>query len=805
MVFSLAALPPEKKKELINSLSKEEIYQLYKNPQLFLLPYQQPPKGSWRYHLFLGGRGAGKMLDLSTEVPTPFGWTTIGQLQVGDQLFDEQGQVCQVTDLHPIDFQPESYRIHFDDGTTVNACADHLWKTWDKKARKSYQRSKKPSIHPQVRTTKEIYLTQRTNTSKKEANHSIPLTKPVQYSKKELLIDPYVLGVWLGDGNSNTGVITTADLDVCKFIHQAGYSMNVIPSTIRKDNKSCSFRIHGLHQQLKELNLLNNKHIPSQYLQGSVTQRMSLLQGLMDSDGTSGRYQEFYNTNKKLAFQTFELIKSLGIKANISEGDATLYGRVISKKYRIYFNTQKPVFKLKRKLNLINLNKGHLTRTTHRFITKVEKIEPIPMRCISVSSPSKLFLITKSFIPTHNTFSGISWLVSKINKGAKSTAIYGTDYNSIANQLVPLFLSHYEHLPKDQQPVYNAQKQVITLTDTSKSKSYPAYRKVYLYSSEKVVRGPNIDYLFVDEIVAHCGGGPNMWDKIYENFQILDLAVRSTRIKNPQIFIASTPAPMPFFLDFIKNVENNNPLYSIQKANTFENIYLTEASKAAFLSRYDGTRLGRQELYAEILVDVDGALWKNTTIEQNRISPPEYQEKINNHELYPVRRVLALDPSVSESNTADETGLVIAELGSDGKAYVIQDLTAQMTPNEWVNKCVNEYHNHEIDCLIYEKNQGGLLIERAIRSHPRGRTINLKPIHAKRGKLLRAEPVAALYEQGKVKHIGTFKNLEYQMTTFDGSPSKKSPGSLDAAVYAITELLLDKRYINRDVSNIGTY
>lgn len=363
-----------------------------------------------------GRRGSGKMLDLETDLPTPKGFVKLKDLKEGDQLFDEQGAICNVTKLHPIDTSPVSYKVSFDDGSQVNACADHLWLTWDKSARKSHQECDVPGKFPQVRSTLEILNTLKTLTSKPETNHSIKNSLPVQFSEKELVINPYVLGIWLGDGRTNTGSIETADDKVLEEIIIAGYSVNK-NSNNKKFSKSNSCRIGDkvyykgqnkigeLKKHLIYYNLLGNKHIPDIYMLGSYSQRLALLQGLMDSDGTCGKdgEVEFCSTLPNLAEQTFILMNSLGIKAKIHKNESWLYDVQHKDRYRVIAITKLPIFRLDRKL--INLKKttAQDCRNNHRYIINVEPISPVPMRCITVDSPSHLYLITKSFIPTHNT------------------------------------------------------------------------------------------------------------------------------------------------------------------------------------------------------------------------------------------------------------------------------------------------------------------------------------------------------------------------------------------------------------------
>jgi ADP-ribosylglycohydrolase len=345
-------------------------------------------------------RGWGRMLDLETELPTPNGFIKLKDLKEGAQLFDDKGNICNVIQLHPINMQPDSYQITFDDGTIVNACADHLWLTWDKKARSNKQRNRKINNLPLIRSTKEIINTLKVS-YKKETNHSIQNTKPINYNSKKLIIDPYLLGLWLGDGSSKAGRIETADIDV---LINFNYKLIKVKYDDKK-SKSRPYTIYGLQKNIKKLNLFGNKHIPDIYLYASYKQRLALLQGLMDSDGCcnkNGQF-EFCSTLEILAEQTYQLMTSLGIKAKITKGISSHYNKKYGTKYMIRGITKLPIFRLKRKL--INLKKSIAqdTRNTHRYITNIKHIKSIPMRCITVDSPSHLYLITKSFIPTHNT------------------------------------------------------------------------------------------------------------------------------------------------------------------------------------------------------------------------------------------------------------------------------------------------------------------------------------------------------------------------------------------------------------------
>jgi phage terminase large subunit-like protein len=197
------------------------------------------------------------------------------------------------------------------------------------------------------------------------------------------------------------------------------------------------------------------------------------------------------------------------------------------------------------------------------------------------------------------------------------------------------------------------------------------------------------------------------------------------------------------------------------------------------VKRYEGTRIGRQELDGEILMDTEGALWTSAMIDATRcgITRPDLR-----------RVVVAIDPAVTSGADADETGIIVAGVGVDGLVYVLADLSCRLPPDGWANRAVNAFDSFGADRIIAEVNNGGDLVERVIRTvRPQ---IAYSAVRASRGKVLRAEPVAALYEQKRVKHTVPFNALELQMMEFT-SDYDKSPDRLDALVWAITALVID--------------
>jgi predicted phage terminase large subunit-like protein len=218
------------------------------------------------------------------------------------------------------------------------------------------------------------------------------------------------------------------------------------------------------------------------------------------------------------------------------------------------------------------------------------------------------------------------------------------------------------------------------------------------------------------------------------------------------------------------------PSTVVTTGSTFENRENLSASFIeTILQRYQNTRLGQQELYAKILDDVPGALWQRENIETYRV------EKATNM----TRIVVALDPAATNTEDSDETGIIVAGKGVDGKGYLLADNTVKASPKGWGTTAINLYESWKADRVIAEVNNGGEMVEHVLRSiNP---NVPYKAIHASRGKRVRAEPISAMYEQGKIHHVGMFPQLEDQMCSFTPE-STDSPDRVDALVWAFTDL-----------------
>ncbi len=358
----------------------------------------------------LVARLEGKALALSTPVPTPTGWRSMGDLRPGDHVFDEHGfPTLVVAATEPLLYRP-CREVIFSDGQRVVADASHQWVTSDRNDRR-YGR-----MRSAIRTTDQIAASVRV---RGELNHQVALAGPVQYPYRlDLPIAPYTLGAWLGDGTTTAAAITCFDEEILERISGDGYAVRRLTykrglygiggAGHTRDPRSGRYARNGsLSSQLRNLGLMEGKFIPRQYLEAGVEQRQALLEGLMDSDGfvddVAGRC-EYTSVSERLADGVVELAASLGFRPVKSVGRATLHGVDQGPKYRVKFTPDRPVFGLGRKL----ARQRPADARFHRFraIDVVRPVPSVPVRCIQVASPRGQFLVSRSFIPTHNSSLG---------------------------------------------------------------------------------------------------------------------------------------------------------------------------------------------------------------------------------------------------------------------------------------------------------------------------------------------------------------------------------------------------------------
>lgn len=326
-----------------------------------------------------------KAILVSTPIPTPDGWTTMGALEVGDAIFGADGAPCTVTAKSKVHNDRPCYRVLFDDGTDIIAADNHNWQVV------TGQRVKKT----EVLTTQQ--LVGRVFNSSRQRDLRVLNAEALVLPQRDLPIHPYVLGAWLGDGRSRDGTICKPDLELFEHVAACGYV--VLP--VHADGMTHT--VVGLRPQLAAGALIDNKHIPRQYLRGSMGQRLALLQGLMDTDGTWNRIRHqgvFTSVDKQLAEDVRELVVSLGAKARVWELTKHGFGKTITA-YDVTFSpTDWNPFRLSRKADLV---RPGTTMARRRLIVSVEPTVSVPAQCITVDSPDSLYLCGDQMVPTHNT------------------------------------------------------------------------------------------------------------------------------------------------------------------------------------------------------------------------------------------------------------------------------------------------------------------------------------------------------------------------------------------------------------------
>lgn len=310
---------------------------------------------------------------------------------------------------------------------------------------------------------------------------------------------------------------------------------------------------------------------------------------------------------------------------------------------------------------------------------------------------------------------------------------------------------------------YNKTDNQIEFYNGSKIIGFPAIEPDRL-------RGNNFHRAYCDELAS--------WRYATETFDNLMMALRLG--ESPKCIITTTPRPIELIKQLVVRGDTK-----VIKGNTFENADNLAPSTIKMLKeRYSGTRLGQQELYGQILEDVEGALFHSTNIEESRIEvTPEMQ-----------RIVIAVDPAVTANSNSDETGIIVAGRGVDNHFYILDDKSGVFSPDVWIKRAIELYYKFDADRIVCEVNNGGDLIEKLLRVQDVN--VPYSSVRATRGKMLRAEPISALYEQGKVHHVGYFKELEDQMCSYTPD-TVKSPDRLDALVWGITSLMNSGKAIFR--------
>jgi phage terminase large subunit-like protein len=390
------------------------------------------------------------------------------------------------------------------------------------------------------------------------------------------------------------------------------------------------------------------------------------------------------------------------------------------------------------------------------------------------------------------TYCGAAWIAKKIRQGAKIIGLIGPSYSDVNDTMVPFIRSWF--LPEEIK-VYLKEDKIIFTNGA----------EIHCYSSEVEKKGPNLEYLWCDEIAVWSKGQP---DKIKERY---DDIVRSVRVGNhPQTIITSTPKNHPFFTIFQNYIDKNHHNYRLMVGSLLDNPTLSDEYILSQIEEHGQTIRGSQELFGDLLTDTPGAYWTRQQLQECRLPTPvaidpfkvhyggaraplptnaqlmgrEPLLKTDTSQPYLVRIVIGFDPS--GSSDGDECGIIVVGLFSNRQAWVLEDCSGSYNPDDYAKIIDEKYRQYQASAVVVESNFGGKkvfeYVLRSVNAH-----MKILPIPSKTGKTTRAEHASALYAQGKVHHQTTFKQLEDQMCSFNVHYSK-SPDRLDALGFALTEI-----------------
>lgn len=357
------------------------------------------------------------------------------------------------------------------------------------------------------------------------------------------------------------------------------------------------------------------------------------------------------------------------------------------------------------------------------------------------------------------TRSGAEWVRAQVQEGrAKNLALVAPTANAVRTVMIEGDSGIMKTAPPWFAPSYEPSKLKLT---------WPNGAVAHTYSAEEPerLRGANFDSAWADELAA--------WEKPDATWEQLTLA---TRIGDPRIVITTTPKPIRLVRELLKN-----PHTVVTRGSSYENrANLAAEFFSQIITRYEGTRLGRQELNAEILDDTPGALWTRAMFERDGFRAWDIPPM--------TRMVVAIDPAVTATEESDETGLVLCGRDREGQGYVMEDASLRAMPDGWARRAVEIYQRMRADAIIAEANNGGEMVAHTIKTVCP--TAVVKLVHASRGKRTRAEPISAMYEQGRIRHVGIFEALEEQMVSWTPD-SDESPDRMDALVWGLTELFIE--------------
>lgn len=582
-------------------------------------PNQIPPEVDpgtgepWLEFGAMSGRGWGKALDIDTPVPVPSGWRAMRDIRVGDKVVGSDGSLVNVTFVSPVMLDRECYRIVWSDGAEIVADAEHQWSARSRADRRAGRGWRVVTTQEMARARQRVGG---------ERQWQTPGPPVARFAHADLPVDPWLLGFWLGDGDSAGSMLTVGREDRDEVLALCEGAGRTYREAAGENRYTCAAAAWGtrcattgryttddsFNSALRRLGLLRNKHIPVVFKRAAVEQRERLLAGLVDSDGyvehATGRI-EITTTRRALADDIAEVARSLGHRARVSEERATLNGRDVGPKHRVRWVARSGGGLMARKRLGDRSRLGQPDRVSTRYIDRIERVDSRPVRCIAVDAPDHLYVAGRDWIVTHNTRVGAEWLARAAYEDAEGlpSAVVCPTYGDVKKVAIGGPSGLLSVIPPDLVVDYNKSDFMLTIRNVAGGTSL-----IQGFSSEKPegLRGPNHARAWCDEVAA--------WQNDQDTWDMLEMTLRLGT--TPQILWTSTPKPRTL----IRSISAPKPGRIIVTGSTYENQANLAPSFLKKITAYEGTKLGEQELHAKLLDAEESGIIKRS---QFRIWPRE--------------------------------------------------------------------------------------------------------------------------------------------------------------------------------------
>jgi hypothetical protein len=722
------------------------------------------------------GRRSGKAQPLTAKIYTPTGYKIMADIKIGDKVLTPAGGVARVEGVYPQGIQ-DIYRVSFGGGEYAESTFDHLWEIKERRTDSVWKERTRVVTTEQLSKMKTI--TQVGHGTKRRP--TIPSTSPVRFMSQDVPIDPYLLGVLIGDGSMLHESVMVSAYD--PYIREQVSKRLPQGMTMRRDGDKHDYVLSvgmGVYENpiiraLKKLNLWGKysyeKYIPDVYKYNSIEVRMGIIQGILDTDGFVDQHGQprLEQTSERLAKDVAEVIQSMG-------GLCTLRVKKNSYKYKgvkviardvyrqsILFPDASCLFTLPAKKQKAKRRAWPVKR----YIHKVEKVREEAAQCIKISDPAGLYL-TDNFIATHNTVGIAIFAIQEFLKGRR--VLYAAPTSEQIGRFWTSVTNATDELTRNKIFYKNETEHIIELKGTEQR-----LRAKTCWNAD-TLRGDYCsllifdEYQLINEDAWAVVGAPMLLDNDGDAVFIYTPPSLHSR----SVSKANDPQHAAKLFKKAALLGKSNPgRWATFHFSSMDNPYISQDALAEITSDMSSLAY-RMEILAEDIDQAPGALWTRENIEKNRVIQSPELSKI----------VVAIDPTTSADGGGDAAGIIVAGTLAD-QGFILEDCTLNGSPLAWAQAAVDAYHRHKANLIVAEKNQGGEMV--AITIKQVDKDVPVKLVHAARGKNVRAEPVSAKYEKNLVHHVGNFPALEDELCLW--LPGDKSPNRLDALVWAITDLI----------------